>query len=29
MKKFMLLLMLTAMLLGVAGCGGGSEKKAA
>ena len=29
MKKFMLLLMLTAMLLGVAGCSGGSEKKAA
>ena len=29
MKKFMLLLMLTAMLLGVVGCSGGSEKKAA
>ena len=28
MKKFMLLLMLTVMLLGVAGCSGGSEKKA-
>ena len=27
MKRFMLLLMLTAMLLGVAGCSGGSEKK--
>jgi tripartite-type tricarboxylate transporter receptor subunit TctC len=27
MKKFMLLLMLTAMLLGVTGCSGGAEKK--
>ena len=27
MKKFMLLLMLTAMLLGVTGCSGGTEKK--
>ena len=29
MKKLITLLMLTAMLLGVAGCGGSTEKKAA
>ena len=29
MKKLLTLLMLTAMLLGVVGCGGSAEKKAA